>query len=459
MRLSKFSEKYKNKSFSLFLKSITVLSIFPILFYFIAGHFSGFGFYIINSELILNSQNISTYNLFLGLLIPTIILFSSIISGLNRKVIAHTFPLITNFTVYGLLIYLLIVIVSFVFCLFLFLNEIAGLIVVYILIGIGFSLSLFYVFPPIIKGVLNFSKISYIPVIGVTLDDKNHSEIFSLVRKLAKNIKTKEPKNIVVSLTTDFYAISKDLKIFNGLNEKIINDETLHISLPLLKILTVKEVSGIIGHELGHFEGKDTDYALKFAPIYRRLNQQFEELEDFFLEEENQKTKSFFIKLAVYPIIFLFNEFSRKAEKISKEQELKADKFGAKASESAKIFITALSKIYIYDLIWNETKENFREMVKEKKIKNLSSNFFEDAKKLLDNKNLIHYLKGMQYYEQLHPSDTHPSLEQRISNLDIKLEDISNDDLINYNPSASSLIKNINIIEQNLTSLAIQFEK
>ena len=98
-------------------------------------------------------------------------------------------------------------------------------------------------------------------------------------------------------------------------------------------------------------------------------------------------------------------------------------------------------------------------MVKEKKIKNLSANFFEEAEKLLDNKNLINYLKGMQYYEQLHPSDTHPSLEQRINNLDIKLEDISNNDLINYNPSASSLIKNINIIEQNLTSLAIQLEK
>ena len=120
MRLSKFSEKYKNKSFSLFLKSITALSIFPILFYFIAGHFSGFGFYIVNSELILDSQNISIYNLFLGLLIPTIILLSSIISGLNRKIISQIFPLITNFTIYGLLVYLAIVILSFVFCLFLF---------------------------------------------------------------------------------------------------------------------------------------------------------------------------------------------------------------------------------------------------------------------------------------------------------------------------------------------------
>ena len=39
-----------------------------------------------------------------------------------------------------------------------------------------------------------------------------------------------------------------------------------------------------------------------------------------------------------------------------KAEELKADKYGADASESAKVFITALSKLYIYDLVWNSTK-------------------------------------------------------------------------------------------------------
>ena len=40
-----------------------------------------------------------------------------------------------------------------------------------------------------------------------------------------------------------------------------------------------------------------------------------------------------------------------KEEIISKEQELKADKFGSDASESSNVFITALSKLYIYDII------------------------------------------------------------------------------------------------------------
>ena len=67
----------------------------------------------------------------------------------------------------------------------------------------------------------------------------------------------------------------------------------------------------------------------------QKINQQFLELDDFF--EENKDAKSYLLRLAAYPITFLFNEFSRKEEKISKEQELKADNYGANASSGAKL--------------------------------------------------------------------------------------------------------------------------
>ena len=460
MRLSKFSEKYINNSFNLYFKSLLILSVLPIVFYKLSGFFSGFGFYIINSNLILILQKIIIFSLVVGLSIPTLIISLSIISGLNRKLIANFFPFLNYFTIFGLITYLLIQVLSFGFVVFLFLNEIAGLKLIFVIIGISLSLGLVYVFPPIIKGVFNFSKVIYIPVIGVVLNNKDHSEIFNFIKNISKSIKSKDPKNIVVSMSTDFYAISKDINVFNGVNEVLLKDETIHISLPFLRILTMKELEGIIGHELGHFEGDDTLYAIKFAPIYRRLNQQFLELEKFFEKKEN--TKSLFIKLAVYPIILLFNEFTRKEEKISKAQELKADNFGVKTSGGSLTFINALSKIYIYGMIWSETEDDFREMVKGKNfnsIKNLSLKFMENAKILLDKKKLLQYLEGIQYYEQLHPSDTHPSLEQRMKNLNIDLKELSNEELTNFTPSAASLIPKIDIIEQNLTLVLKELEK
>jgi Zn-dependent protease with chaperone function len=460
MKLSKISEKYKNKSFSLYFKSLLILSILPLLFYISVGHFSGFGYIIVNANTIQFFQKIIIFNFFLGLLIPSIILLSSIIAGLYRNRIATLFPVIVNFTIYGLILYLIIVILSYGLSVFLFLNEITGLYFLLILLGIVLTISLFYVFPPIVKGIFNFSTVRYIPIIGVVLNDKDHKEIFLLIEKLSKEINTIKPKNIVVSLSTDFYAISKDVTVFNGVNEFNLKGETLHISLPFLRVLTIKELEGVIAHELGHFQGDDTLYAIKFAPIYRRLNQQFLELDDFF--EENKDAKTYFLRLAAYPITFLFNEFSRKEEKISKEQELKADNYGANASSGTKTFINALSKIYIYGLVWSETTQHFREMINSnetKKIKNLSKNFYNNAISLFDKNKLKDYLIGLQMFEQEHPSDTHPNLETRMKNLNVNIESLSNEELNNFEPTASSLISNIDVIEENLTLVLSELEK
>jgi Zn-dependent protease with chaperone function len=460
MRLSKFSDKYKNNSFLLYVNTSLILAILPILFFKLSGYFSGFGFIIVNSNFILISQQLNIINLIIGLSIPLNIILFSLVCGLDRKLISSFFPIIVNYTIYGLIIYLLFVIFSYSFIIFLFLNEIAGLRLIFIVLGLVLSLSLLYVFPPILKGIFNFSKIPYIPVIGVVLNEVDHKELFSLVEKISNSINAKKPKNIVVSISNNFYAISKDIIVFNGVNEFKLKNETLHISLPYLRVLTQNELEGVIGHELGHFEGEDTSYAIKFAPIYRRLNQQLIELENFYEDEDNKK--SYLIKLAVYPIIFLFNEFTRKEEKISREQEIKADNYGSKTSGGAKAFITALAKVYIYGLIWSETEENFREMVRVKKnevLKNLSLKFHENAKSLLDKDKLIQYLEGIKNFEQYHPSDTHPILEDRMNNLGISINDISNNDLTNFEPSASKLLPKINIIEENLTLVLRELEK
>ena len=146
MKLSKLSEDFKNKSFNLFAINVLILSVLPIIFYFVLGYFSGFGFYIINAQLILNFQKITLYILVLGLLIPMSILFATLFTGLDRNKISNIFPLLTNFVIYGLLFYLAAVIIIFIFCFFLFLNELLGLKVIFIVIGAALSLTFFYIF-------------------------------------------------------------------------------------------------------------------------------------------------------------------------------------------------------------------------------------------------------------------------------------------------------------------------
>ena len=289
---------------------------------------------------------------------------------------------------------------------------------------------------------------------GLIIDDARSPEISSALRSACSKL----------GITTDIKAFVSRYE--EGLACVIRVDENCHIILlnpELLERCSIDELSFVIGHELGHFEGKDTNYAMKFAPIFRRLNQHFLELdEEFEYKKKELNTDPILIKLAIYPFIFLFNEFSRKEEIISKKQELKADKFGSDASESSNVFITALSKLYIYDLVWEDTKNKFREIVREKtknKIKNLSLEFVQTARLLLEKDKLKIYLENLQFYEQLHPCDTHPPLHERMKNLGVEMKEISNKSLVNYLPSSASLIPKIDLIEENLTMVLNEIEK
>ena len=123
---------------------------------------------------------------------------------------------------------------------------------------------------------------------------------------------------------------------------------------------------------------------------------------------------------------------------------------------------SALAKLYIYDLVWQKTKNNHREIVRDKlkiNIKNLSKDFIKLSRNSLDKSRLTKLLKLMLNYEQEHPNDTHPPLKERMKNLKIKESDITNKDLVNFLPSASSLISNVEVIEENLTFLETEIEK
>ena len=184
-----------------------------------------------------------------------------------------------NFTIYGLAIFFFITGILTTITIAFFFNEILGLRLTFILIGLFFIVGFFAAIGPITKGIKHFLKKDFIPIIGARLNKKDHRKIFDKIFNICKKIKASPPNNIIVGLSTDFFAVSGKVKVFNGIDEKMIKGNTIYISLPFLRTLTINEFATIIGHEAGHFVGEDTLYSIKFAPIYRRLNNQFKSLE------------------------------------------------------------------------------------------------------------------------------------------------------------------------------------
>jgi Zn-dependent protease with chaperone function len=103
---------------------------------------------------------------------------------------------------------------------------------------------------------------------AVTQDEQ--PQLWKVILDIAAGLQARPPTNVILAFDTSFYATAADVVVFN--RDKALSGETLCLSLPFLRVLTNQESAGIIGHELGHFSGKDTAYTLKFVPIYSDLS-------------------------------------------------------------------------------------------------------------------------------------------------------------------------------------------
>ena len=448
MEINEISKRYKNQSILIFIISTFLLLIFPLILYLFFPIFSGFGFIIVNSQHIIRLHNVSYYLSIFGGIIPFSILITSMVTGLNRDLMLKIYPLLFFFIIYGLIIYFILVGILSLLLIFFFLNEILNFNLVFVGFGVVLTLGFFTITPAIQKGLSNFIKLNDKGVIGVKLNKSDHSKVFDFINIICERLKVAMPKNIILGLSTDFYVTVSKIKLFNGLKINNLKNETLYISLPLMRVLNQEEFASIIGHELAHLEGRDNVYTLKFLPTRRRLNDQLKELDKI-------KGKNILHEIAIYPVIFLFNEFERKIEKITKLRELKADEIGAK-SGSASALIISLAKLYFYELVWEDALEEYKYFSKSDKktnIINLSKNFLKISKKSFKDYDFERNMPNIYKYEQKHPSDTHPSLLERMNNLKVNKSEITNIALFNFTPSSISLIDNAEIIEENLTQV------
>ena len=140
---------------------------------------------------------------------------------------------------------------------FFFLNEILNFNLVFVGFGVVLTLGFFTITPAIQKGLSNFIKLNYPSVIGVKLNKSDHSKVFDFINTICERLNVSMPKNVILGLSTDFYVTVSKIKLFNGLKINNLKNETLYISLPLMRVLNKEEFASIIGHELAHLEGRD----------------------------------------------------------------------------------------------------------------------------------------------------------------------------------------------------------
>ena len=198
-----------------------------------------------------------------------------------------------------------------------------------------------------------------------------------------------------------FFATEAPVKV----GETALRGKTIYLSRPISDYLTIPELKSIVTHELGHFKGMDTEYSMKFYPIYRGLGLSLSRLAE---------RSSGAMALALIPTRvmfgFLLEAFALSENEHSRERELAADAL-AISSTDPLTFSSALLKTTALLDIWGESVKKAAEDPPEAGDEaELAIKHFQNADKTFSAEGYERLLEG----EVFHPFDSHPRIKDRI---------------------------------------------
>ncbi|MCB2184209.1 MAG: M48 family metalloprotease [Desulfobulbaceae bacterium] len=289
-------------------------------------------------------------------------------------------------------------------------------------------------------------------VVGTTLSQSENKATYDFVKEIANKLNATSPDNIVVGLEPNFYVTSADVKVIG--DDKMLSGETLYISLPLARILSMEEIKAVIGHELGHFRGKDTIYSRKFSPVYSGLIHAVSAME----VEESNDNSSGIAKIPAFVLLsYMIDVFHRNVSAISREREFEADKASSEVA-APEALATSLLKISLYAHFWNNLQKSVIARLEQRKMtRNISKLFSSSVKYDVNQEALPEVLKSITQETISHPTDSHPPTGTRIQQLGVQMESIDNSLLTMPQKAAIDIIQDYPALEEKLSTLQQQY--
>lgn len=379
----------------------------------------------------------------IGIGIPVVFLFASVLAGSNRRRLSLIFPITVKATLVFITISVAMQGAVFTYGLFVAESYYLNRVHFYLIAVVGFGAAgvVFKLF----MQLFSFSEKYESFVHGLAIGEIHAPGLHSFVEGLAEKLGARKPDNIVVGLEPNFFVTSAGVRIPNS--PRPLEGETLYVSLPLARLMTVPEFAGVIGHELGHFRGEDTAYSLKFAPVYAGLGNA--------LMATSSQSGDGIAGLAKLPakamLSFMMDVFAKNVRAIGRERELRADEAGAEAS-SAMALITSLMKLSLYGQIWGYIQaENLHRLANGMTTRNLSSLLESRARFDIEHKKIDEIIDAVAETRTSHPTDTHPTVSERMKSLAVERADIDKSQILVPETSAVLLFRNALALEEKLT--------
>lgn len=255
-------------------------------------------------------------------------------------------------------------------------------------------------------------------VLGREVTPDEAPVLWADVRDLAGRLGALSPDHIVLGMTEGFYVTSSDVSLQPS--EVTLKGRTLHVPIMYLGLIDAAETRAVIGHELAHFAGEDTEYSLRFLPIYDGIGRSLGVIaETMLFSDVLQRT---ILRPAFMLGIYFLESFDHAVNHWSRVRELAADAAGATlagnaAAASALVRISAIDPLLqerVYLHIAHATNPEPGQVL----TKDLPTSVLHE----LADQTLA--LPEEEMAIQLpHPSDTHPSNGERVAALHVAADE------------------------------------
>ncbi|HGY5075929.1 TPA: M48 family metalloprotease [Citrobacter gillenii] len=247
-------------------------------------------------------------------------------------------------------------------------------------------------------------------ICGVNVTAANNPALWQWIGDITRHAELTVPDNIVVGFFDGFFATANAVQIEEG---KRLTGNTLYLPLTYMALLDEAEAAAVIGHELGHFTGEDTQYSLRFVPLYAGMQNSLEQMAN------SSQGFSWLDRIVLRPSLdmglWFLQTFHETVSDWSRLREYAADETGAKVSSPAA-FASALLRISALEV---PVSQFFAAIFRGREA---SANWLAY---------LVAELQGGGQFalhnsinnEIAHPMDSHPTTRDRIASLGVALDD------------------------------------
>ena len=265
----------------------------------------------------------------------------------------------------------------------------------------------------VLKGfALFFQEIPPSYSAGIALSRSDAPHFWQLVDEVAEKVGTTAPDNLVLGVDGGIYVTEAKLIAFNA----NLSGRTLYCSLAFCRLLARKELTAILGHELGHFKGEDTTYSMKFLPIYRSATSTLQALWN--------ATTNGYARLTLQPAMavlsFFIDSFALAEREISRMRELEADRIAVEVAD-AQAFACGLVKAHMYS---DPIGRIFTSVPGHVRAGDFVTNLIAIEHELCGKAAEVLTPEQIAGARIPHPLDTHPALEKRLEAVGVKMESV-----------------------------------